>query len=361
MKNEQAKSKKLSFSFLKNTSFSSYSGLVLVLIVFCAFLTWRSPNFLTVSNILNVLRQISVYGIIAAGMAFVIITGGIDLSVGSVTGLSGAIVAKFITEGTMAFIPAVLVALAIGMAIGTLNGFLISRTKIPPFVMTLGTMISLRGICYIVCDGKPIGNLPEYMLDLGMGTLLGIPTPIYFMVAIFIIAGIILNKTPFGRSVYAVGGNPQAAFHAGINSNRVITLVYMISGLFCALAGIILAARNASAQPTGGNSFELEAIAACAIGGISMAGGYGSIIGVCLGALLMGAINNGMNLLYISSYWQLVVKGIIITGSVIYSMYIANRGKSKKIRTKDRTAKISGVGSGVGSSEVSQGEVKIGE
>ena len=331
MNNENVKGKKLlSLKFLKNTNFSSYSGLVLVLIVFCAFLTWRSPNFLTVSNILNVLRQISVYGIIAAGMAFVIITAGIDLSVGSVTGLSGAIVAKFITEGTMPFGWAILVALLIGAAIGYLNGFLISRTDIPPFVMTLGTMISLRGVCYLVCEGKPIGNLPEYMLNLGMGSFLGIPTPIYFMVAIFIIAGIILNRTPFGRSVYAVGGNPQAAFHAGINSKRVISSVYMISGLFCAVAGIILAARNASAQPTAGNTFELEAIAACAIGGISMAGGYGSIVGVCLGALLMGAINNGMNLLYISSYWQLVVKGIIIAGSVIYSMYSAKRGRNKK-------------------------------
>jgi ribose/xylose/arabinose/galactoside ABC-type transport system permease subunit len=307
--------------------------LVLVLIVFGAFLAWRSPYFLTVSNVLNVLRQISVYGMIAAGMAFVIITGGIDLSVGSITGLSGAIVAKFVTEGTVPFGWSVLIALAVGAAIGYFNGFVISRTNIPPFVMTLGTMISLRGISYILCEGKPIGNLPEYFLNLGMGSFLGVPIPIYFMLVIFIISAIILTKTPFGRSVYAVGGNPQAAFHAGINSNRVISFVYMISGLFCAAAGIILTARNASAQPTAGNSFELEAIAACAIGGVSMAGGYGSIIGVALGGLLMGVINNGMNLMYISSYWQLVVKGIIIVGSVIYSIYSAKMSKSKKRKT----------------------------
>lgn len=319
-----------SIKSLNHTNFSSYSGLLLVLVVFGAFLAWRSPYFLTVNNVLNVLRQISVYGIIAAGMAFVIITGGIDLSVGSITGICGAIVAKFVTEGVLPLGWSVLVAMAVGAAIGYFNGFVISRTNIPPFVMTLGTMISLRGLSYIVCEGKPIGSLPDNLLYLGMGSFLGVPTPIYFMLAIFIVVGIILTRTPFGRSVYAVGGNPQAAFHAGINSKRVITLVYMISGLLCAVAGIILTGRNASAQPTAGNSFELEAIAACAIGGVSMAGGYGSIVGVALGALLMGVINNGMNLMYISSYWQLVVKGIIIAGSVIYSIYSAKRSQTKK-------------------------------
>lgn len=312
---------------LKNSTFSSYSGLALVLIVFCIFLSIRNPNFITVSNILNVLRQVSVYGILSAGMAFVIISGGIDLSVGAVAGIAGAIVAKCITQDWMPFIPIVILSILLGGLIGLCNGMLISRTGIPPFVMTLGMQTSLRGLCYIICEGRPIGNLPNYFQEIGLGTTLGIPTPIYFMVAIFVIAGVILNKTPFGRSIYAVGGNPTAAFNAGINSKRVLTSAYIISGLFAALAGILLAARNASAQPTGGQAFETEAIAACAMGGISMAGGYGSIVGVILGTLILGVINNGMNLLYINSYWQLVVKGVIIAGSVIYSMYNAKRSE----------------------------------
>jgi len=315
--------------FMRNTYFGSYSGLLLVLLVFGTFLSFRSPYFLTVKNIMNVFRQVSVYGIISCGMAFVIITAGIDLSVGSVTGISGATVAKLVTEGIMPYGMAIIVCLVMGIMIGSLNGYLISYTGIPPFVMTLGTMISLRGLCYIICDGKPIGNLPEFMTTLGMGFIWKIPTPILLMISVFIISGIILYKTPYGRYVYAVGGNPTAAFHAGINAKQVIAWTYTLSGLFCAFAGIILTSRNASASPTGGNSFELEAIAACAMGGISMAGGYGSIIGVFLGALLMGFINNGMNLMYITSYWQLVVKGIIIAGAVIYSMISAQRSQEK--------------------------------
>lgn len=326
MKSSKAASGKHIFpGNLRNSTFSSYSGLAIVLILFCVFLSIRNQNFIKLSNILNVLRQVSVYGILSAGMAFVIISGGIDLSVGAVAGIAGAIVAKAVTRDGMPFIPIVMISIALGGLIGCLNGTLISRTGIPPFVMTLGMQTSLRGLCYIICEGKPIGNLPAYFQAIGLGTTLGIPTPIYFMIAIFIIAGLILTKTPFGRSVYAVGGNPMAAFNAGINSKRVLTSAYTISGIFAAIAGILLTARNASAQPTGGNAFETEAIAACAMGGISMAGGYGSVVGVVLGTLLIGVINNGMNLMYINSYWQLVVKGVIIAGSVIYSMYNAKR------------------------------------
>lgn len=305
---------------LDHPTFRSYGGLILIILVVGILIALRSPNFLTTRNILNILRQISVYGILAAGMAFVIITGGIDLSVGAVAGLSGAIVAQYITKDILPFYLAVPAALIVGLAVGYLNGFLISRFNIPPFAMTLGVQISLRGACYLVCEGKPIGNLPPYMEKLGLGSTLGIPTPIYFLIAVLILSGIILSKTTFGRSVYAVGGNPQAAFHAGINSKRIITMAYCASGLLSAIAGIILTARNASAQPTGGQSFETEAIAACVMGGIAMSGGSGSIIGVFLGALLLGIINNGMNLLYISSYWQMVIKGLIIIGAILYSI-----------------------------------------
>ena len=259
---------------LKDPTFRSFGGIILVIVIVSVLLAIRNPNFMTTSNILNILRQISVYGILAAGMTFVIITGGIDLSVGAVAGMGGAIVASFVTKDIMPFLPAVLVALFVGILVGFINGFVVSNLNVPPFAMTLAMQISLRGLCYIVCEGKPIGNLPQYMQDLGLGSTFGIPTPIYFLLAVLILVWVILSKTTFGRSIYAVGGN----------------------------------------------AFETEAIAACVMGGISMSGGSGSIIGVFFGALLLGIINNGMNLLYIDSYWQMVIKGVIIAGSVIYSI-----------------------------------------
>ena len=310
--------------FLKiwnNPNFKSYSGLILVIIIVSAFINFRSENFLTPTNILNVLRQISVYGILACGMSFAMITAGIDLTVGSVAGVCGAIVTKLVVEISIPLFPAIVLGLIAGAFIGFISGFLISKTGISPFIMTLGMQISLRGIAYLVCNGKPIGNLPYNMLFLGLGDIFGIPVPIFFLIAVFIIVGVILSKTSFGRSVYAVGGNYQAAHHSGINSKKIIVLCYMISGILAALAGIILSARNASAQPTAGNTFETEAIAACAMGGVSFNGGKGAVIGIFFIPLLMGIINNGMNLMYISSYWQLVVKGLIIVLAVIYSIY----------------------------------------
>lgn len=305
---------------LKNSEFSSYSGIILVIVVVCIFMTFRSSNFMTTNNIFNILRQISVYGILACGMAFAMMTGGIDLTVGATAGVSGAIAALMITNGTN-MVLAIVVSLLSGAVMGWLAGITIAHTGIPPFIMTLGLQITFRGVCYLVCEGKPIGNLPEGFTFLGLGNLFGIPVPIYFMILAFIIVGIILSKTSFGRSVYAVGGNYQAAYHSGINAKRVLTFAYIISGICAALAGVILTARNASAQPTAGNTFETEAIAACAMGGVSFSGGKGAVPGIFFGALLMGIINNAMNLMYISSYWQQVVKGIIIIASVLYSIY----------------------------------------
>ena len=310
---------------LNNPNFRSYSGIILVIVVVCIFMTFRSPNFMTYNNIMNILRQIAVYGILACGMAFAMMTGGIDLTVGSTAGVSGAIVAKLMVESSVSLIPAILISLLIGALIGLVCGAIIAWTGIPPFIMTLGFQITLRGTCYLITAGKPIGNLPDNLLFLGLGDIAGIPVPIYFLIGSFIVVGIILSRTSFGRSVYAVGGNYQAAHHSGINAKRVIMFSYMISGICAALAGVILAARNASAQPTGGNTFETEAIAACAMGGVSFSGGKGAVPGIFFGALLMGIINNSMNLMYIDSYWQQVVKGLIIIGSVLYSIYNSNK------------------------------------
>ena len=308
-----------------NPNFRSYSGIILVIIVVCIFMTFRSPNFMTYTNIMNILRQIAVYGILACGMALAMMTAGIDLTVGSTAGVSGAIVAKLMVESSIPLILAILISLLIGAFLGLVCGAIIAWTGIPPFIMTLGFQITLRGTCYLITAGKPIGNLPDNLLYLGLGDIAGIPVPIYFLIGSFIVVGIILAKTSFGRSVYAVGGNYQAAHHSGINAKKVIMFSYMISGICAALAGVILAARNASAQPTGGNTFETEAIAACAMGGVSFSGGKGAVPGIFFGALLMGIINNSMNLMYIDSYWQQVVKGLIIIGSVLYSIYNSSK------------------------------------
>lgn len=308
-----------------NPNFRSYSGIILVIIVVCIFMTFRSPNFMTYTNIMNILRQIAVYGILACGMAFAMMTAGIDLTVGSTAGVSGAIVAKLMVESSIPLILAILISLLIGAFLGLVCGAIIAWTGIPPFIMTLGFQITLRGTCYLITAGKPIGNLPDNLLYLGLGDIAGIPVPIYFLIGSFIVVGIILAKTSVGRSVYAVGGNYQAAHHSGINAKKVIMFSYMISGICAALAGVILAARNASAQPTGGNTFETEAIAACAMGGVSFSGGKGAVPGIFFGALLMGIINNSMNLMYIDSYWQQVVKGLIIIGSVLYSIYNSSK------------------------------------
>lgn len=312
---------------IRNPEFRSHSGLILVTIIVCFLLSLRNPNFLTQQNILNILRQISVYGILACGQAFAMMTGNIDLQRGSLAGLCGAIACRMVVESGVPLYEAGALAAVVGGLVGMFSGFLIAKTNIPSFIMTLGMQISLRGVTYLVCNGRPIGNLPDYMLNLGVGTVMGIPIPILFMLAVFIVVGVILAYTSFGRSVYAVGGNRQAAHHSGINSMRVIMMSFVISGVLAAIAGIILSARNASAQPTAGNTFETEAIAACAMGGVAFTGGKGSVIGIFFGALLMGVINNGMNLLYISSYWQLVVKGIIICGAVLYSIYTSARQK----------------------------------
>ena len=312
---------------LRNPEFRSYSGLILVIIVVGFLISLRNPNFLTQKNILNILRQISVYGILACGQAFAMMTGNIDLQMGSLAGLCGVVTCRTMVEAGVPLVAAAALSMVIGAVVGLFSGFLIAKTDIPAFIMTLGMQIVLRGATFLACNGKPIGNLPDYMLKLGVGTVLGIPIPILFMLATFIVVGIILSLTTFGRAVYAVGGNRQAAHHSGINSMKVIMFSFMISGILSALAGVILSARNASAQPTAGNTFETEAIAACAMGGVAFTGGKGSVIGIFFGALLLGVINNGMNLLYISSYWQLVAKGVIIIGAVLYSLYTSARQK----------------------------------
>lgn len=299
--------------FIKNKS-------LFVLILFSLVIAVLNPRFLTISNILNVLRQTSINSIIAAGMTFVILSGGIDLSVGSILAVSGAVAASMIAGGTN-IVAAVLAALAIGAVIGAFNGIVISKGKIQPFIATLATMTLLRGYTLVFTDGKPIstGSFESAgaFSSIGAGYFLGVPIPIYIMAAVFALAYYILRHTRMGRYVYSLGCNEEATVYSGINADRIKIFVYTVSGFLSALAGIIITARLSSAQPQAGSGYELDAIAAVVLGGTSLSGGVGSIFGTIIGVLIIGVLNNALNLMDVSSYYQLLLKGLVILAAVL--------------------------------------------
>lgn len=297
------------------------NGIIVTLLLLCVILSFVSPFFLTIPNVLNILRQISINGLISIGMTFVILTGGIDLSVGSILAFGGIVAASFASpsfgsSSYSIFVP-VLMGLLAGTGLGALNGLVISKLKVPPFVMTLGMMSMARGLTYIYSDGMPIPNLSEAFLTIGQGIVFGIPVPIIIFAATFLIAWIVLYKTRFGRYVYAVGGNIEAAKISGIKTSLIIFSVYVISGLLSSLGGLILTARTTAGLPQAGVAYELDAIGAVVIGGTSLKGGQGSLFGTLLGVLIMGVINNGLNLLGVSSYYQQIIKGALIVGAVL--------------------------------------------
>lgn len=286
----------------------------LILIVF--ILSMVNSDFLTVSNIFNVLRQVSINALIAYGMTFVILTGGIDLSVGSIIALSSAFAAGMMASGTNSWV-AIGIGVLSGTLMGTVNGVIIARGKVAPFIATLATMTIFRGLTLVYTEGKPITGLPDAFGMIGRGYLLEIPMPVIWMLAAFGVLYVILKFTSFGRHVFALGGNEEATRLSGINTNRVKILVYSISGLMASLSGIILTSRLNSAQPTAGTSYELDAIAAVVLGGTSLSGGKGWIVGTLIGAMIIGILDNGLNLLNVSSFYQQVVKGGVILLAVL--------------------------------------------
>ncbi|MBY6277199.1 ABC transporter permease [Symbiobacterium thermophilum] len=279
-------------------------------------LSLLSDEFLTVSNLLNLLRQVSINAIIACGMTLVILTGGIDLSVGSVLAITGAVMAG-LASGGVPWPLALLASLALGGALGLFNGVVITRGKVAPFVATLATMAVARGLTLVYTGGRPITGLPDGLRSLGTGYVWRIPTPVIVMFLVFALVHIMLNHTPIGRFIYAVGSNEEAARFAGIPVRRVTLLTYVLTGVASALAGAILTARLNSAQPTAGSGFELDAIAAVVIGGTSLSGGQGSVIGTAVGALIIGILKNGLNLLGVSSFYQQVAQGAVILLAVL--------------------------------------------
>lgn len=293
-------------------------GPLLALIVLIIFVSILSPSFLSLTNLMNLMRQVSTNALIAFGMTFVIITGGIDLSVGSTLALSSAIMAGMIVNGIDPLI-AMTVSLIAGFVLGAVNGLLITKGKLVPFIATLATMTIYRGATLVLTDGKPITGLDETFIFqfMGRGYFFGIPFPIVITLVVFALLFVLLHKMSFGRKTFAIGGNEKASFIAGVKSNKIKIFVYSISGVLASLAGIILTSRLNSAQPTAGESYEMDAIASVVLGGTSMTGGKGRIFGTLIGALIIGTLNNGLNLLGVSTFYQQIVKGIVIIIAVL--------------------------------------------
>ncbi|MDC7245203.1 MAG: ribose ABC transporter permease [Sphaerochaetaceae bacterium] len=293
------------------------NGVLIVFFIICIGLSFLSPYFFTLNNILNIFRQTSIYGVIAVGMTFVILTGGIDLSVGSILALSGMICAGLMKNNGVNAFAASLIAILVGGGLGLVNGLLITLGKIAPFVVTLGMVTIARGLTLIYSKGYPVSGFSSSFREIGGGYFLGIPIPAIIFVITVVIAWYILNHTRLGRYTYAIGGNEETVTLSGINVKFYKTMVYVIVGIASGLSALILTSRLNSAEAIAGQGYELDVIAAVVIGGTSLSGGRGTIIGTLIGALLIGVINNGMNLLGISPYFQQVVKGCLIIGAVI--------------------------------------------
>jgi ribose transport system permease protein len=293
------------------------SGGLVVLLVAVGALTLASNEFLTGGNLSNLARQVAIFGIIAVGQLLVILTAGIDLSVGSVLGLSGAVTAQLLVAGMVAPV-AILVGLGIGGGLGVVNGLLVTRFKLPPFIATLGMLGIARGVVLVITDAKTVqGNgLPDAFQSIANGTILGMPNLLIIAVAVTLAVWFMLTRTVFGRYIYAVGSNPESARLAGVPVAMVTVSVYAISGLLAGLGGVLLTSRLGAGIPTAGTGFELNAIAACVIGGASLFGAKGSALGAAAGALIMGVLNNGGNLLAINAFYLQIAIGILILVAV---------------------------------------------
>lgn len=306
---------------LRRIFFAQEAGILLVLILMGAFLTLQTENFLTSRNLFNVLRAFSWIAISAFGELLVIISAGIDLSVGSTMALAGLITALALTSWGLPVVPGIIAGLLTGVAIGLVNGLLISKAKLPPFIATLGLMSIARGICYGLTNGQPVRGLPEAFNFLGQYDVpiagMGVPLPVIVMFIIAIIMSLFLSRTVWGYRIYALGGNEQAATLSGINTGRVKILVYTLCGFLTAIGGLLMTARLGVAAPTAALGYELDVIAAVVIGGASLMGGEGTILGVLIGAAIMQVLRNGLVLLGFPAYWQPAAIGLVIIVAIM--------------------------------------------
>lgn len=304
------------------------AGILIGLLVICIVISVKSPQFLTQKNIMNVLRQISSNMFLACAMTMILIAGGIDLSVGSTIAIIGVIAGTILGNGVPIW-GVIIICFLIGAVIGAINGTIISRTTLPPFIVTFSMMSILRGATYVYTGGTTVRIDDRSWINLGTGYAFGIlPLPVIYLAVVFVLVWLVLNKTVLGRHIYAVGGNEKAAKFSGVNVVTVRMFVYVFSGIMGALAGMVLCARSYSGNPLAGDGAEMDAIAACVLGGASMAGGYGYVGGTLIGALIIGLLNNGLNLMKIDSYWQIILKGVVILAAV-YVDYLKNLKKGK--------------------------------
>lgn len=311
---------------------------VVALVVLSIVFAVLSPEFLTTGNMTILVKHVAINAILAIGMTFVILSGGIDLSVGSIAGLSGMIAGALLTQGVtlgpwgVVVYPhaslAIVVALVAGMLLGAINGLLVARLRVAPFIATLGVLYVARGAALLLSGGATYPNLGGRedlgntgFTWIGSGVLIGLPVPIWIMAALAVVAIVVAGRTPFGRQVYAVGGNERAALLAGVPVRRVKVRVYVISGFCAALVGLIIAAQLGAAHPATGETFELNAIAAVVLGGTSLMGGRGSIVGTLIGAFVIGVLADGLVLLGVSEFWQLIIKGLVIVLAVILDQF----------------------------------------
>ncbi|TPL33346.1 ribose ABC transporter permease [Mesorhizobium sp. B2-4-6] len=313
-------------SFLRSPMVRQYGGIIISLAVLCIVFSVLNPRFLAFNNFMNIVQQVAVIAVAAYGMTYVILLGDIDLSIGSIIAVAGMVAAQAFSMG-FGFLPTVLLTLAAGALMGGLNGALSAKLMLPSFIVTVATMGIYRGAVSLPTNGAPAMIDNEAWLSIGADSWLGIPIIIWIMAVLFVINHVVLSKSIFGRQIYLTGGNREAAIYSGIRVDRVKIIVFMISGVMAAISGILLSSRLSSAQTNAGMGYELDAIAAVVLGGTSLAGGVGTMIGTILGALIIGVINNGMNMLSVPYFFQLIVKGIVILVAVWLDV------RSKSVRT----------------------------
>jgi ribose transport system permease protein len=288
-----------------------YGGIFLSLIVLCVIFSIMNPRFMSLANFLNVLQQVAVIAIAAFGMTWVILLGEIDLSIGSIIALAGMAAAQCFAFG-LGFLPTIVLTLIVGAILGLANGVLTAKFLLPSFIVTVATMGIYRGLVSLPTNGAPAMITDPTWTAIGTQSFVGIPIVIWFVAVLFLFNHILLSKTTFGRRAYLTGGNREAALYSGIKVDRLKIIIFMISGVMAAIAGVLLSSRLFSAQTNAGMSYELDAIAAAVLGGTSLSGGVGTMIGTLIGALIIGVLNNGMNMLSVPYFYQLIVKGLVI-------------------------------------------------
>ncbi|MBP2325891.1 ribose transport system permease protein [Kibdelosporangium banguiense] len=304
--------------------FGRDAGGIVVLLVLAGAMTLASQQFLTGDNLANLARQVAIFGIIAVGQLMVIITAGIDLSVGSMLGLSGCLTAELLFHG-MNIPLAILVGLLSGVVVGLVNGWLVAYAKLPPFIVTLGMLGIARGVVLVLTDAATVQPLPNAFGEIANGTLLGLPNLLWLLIVVVAVGAFVLRRTVFGRYLYAIGSNPESARLSGVPVTRVLLAVYAIAGLLAAVGGVLFASRLNAGIPTAGTGYELNAIAACVIGGASLFGAKGTAMGAAVGALIVATLNNGGNLLAVNSFYLQIIIGLLILVAVLFDQFQTRR------------------------------------